>query len=60
MGLSVGPRSFAPVTVEGEVQAVDGQPVERRSESPLDPLIAALGRAVERSARHEDSREGRG
>lgn len=60
MGLSVGPHSFAPVTVEGEVQAVDGQPVERRSESPLDPLIAALGRAVERSARHEDNREGRG
>jgi hypothetical protein len=65
MGLSVGPQSFAPITVEGEVvavdgQPVDGQPVERRSESPLDPLIAALGRAVERSARHEDRQSGRG
>ncbi len=59
MGLSVGPQSFAPVIAEDEVRAADGQPLEQRNESPLDPLIAALGRAVERSARHKDSRKGR-
>jgi hypothetical protein len=59
MGLSVGPQSFGPLT--GKLRAADGQPEDSRTTSPLDPLVAALGRAVERSAkgsRHKDTGEG--
>lgn len=50
MGLSIGPQSFAPLNGEAGLQAVDGQTTETRPSSPLDPLVAALSRAVERSA----------
>lgn len=59
MGLAAAPQSFAPLAREGNLRAADGQP----GESPLDPLVAALGRAVERSAqtnRRDDARDGQG
>ncbi len=60
MGLSVGPQRFARIPVEGEGPLADGEAKVMRSESPLDPLIAALGRAVERSrtGRYGSTREG--
>lgn len=60
MGLSVGPQSFAPITVNGDERAPRGQPIEIQTENPLDPLILALGRAVERTQtrRQRNTREG--
>jgi hypothetical protein len=55
MGLSVGPQSFGPLT--GKLRAEDGEPEVSRTANPLDPLVAALGRAVERSAK-ESQRAG--
>ena len=51
MGLSVGPQSFRPPPGGGSLQKQDGQPEDSATANPLDPLVAALGRAVERSAR---------
>lgn len=47
MGLSVGPQSFSPLP--GELRGTDAKPQQGWGEGSLDPLIAALGRAVERS-----------
>ena len=51
MGLSVGPQSFRPPPGGGSLQKQDGQPEDSATANPLDPLVAALGRAVERSAK---------
>lgn len=59
MGLSVGPQSFAAIPVKRDGPAAEGLAEANGTGSPLDPLIAALGRAVERSqtGRRRDTRE---
>lgn len=51
MGVSADPQAFAPVAGEADLRAAGKEAETGSSRSgQLDPLIAALGRAVERSA----------
>lgn len=59
MGLSADPQAFGPAAAKADLKVTGnaGGAVAGSRSGPLDPLIAALGRAVERSAQslHHDA-----